>query len=895
MARHNGEVRWRLSSEAAKRYFERGRKLVGEVVERVLRGGLKHGARTVKLDDGTVIRVIADGSVPIAEIYAADEVVARVPLDSCSIFMESGQLSLGPSVASLSDSGVAPELTFNTRTAHNARFNGTVNVSRYGDSYAVQTGASAPADGESHACDEVRDADDNVIATVAAKKTAQFLVPASCFTGLMRRWVQALYGTSSAVYGTVPGYWIEYPFGGTVPTVTVPKLQVMTAQKDEDGNTEYGSINLDFRSYHVCGIVDPTRQLDFWFATIWPHASSGQKVEFRKANLTDCGKLLRGYLLQVGRGHPDYQKLSTFLMSQLMPENDVAVERAIPEEYLPAVGPYGWKFNGSGTAAAVVTLTPEDPQDITVNGFTHTGMVRSGEWIVRTMAFITTDGLPDISITSSEPVEGWIDQFYAHPGIYYAWPAFKRVGISTGLDATFFATSANSDFNTFGLVTPVYDYDAPVYCWYEDDTLVLVRHEFASVDASSDLVDGDCATSPRSFDVRQSHGGDSDTCPCATALCGEGVTCDNSNNAWIRVVRDGFYTSYYSDVSLSNRYPFWDEDYESDGQTGLGDEARNHNSKYRVFLDDDVQTADNNPSEGCYGTYDAVTNCFPPTITGSACSDTGTTTVCIPDPNVDGDTVCASGYAEHVEEYRKRIRTKQTGTFDGENVQRHIMNVPQFDASSAYFRVNTESVKTGNNSAVDATFEEPYRTVRTATGDGYFDFGGTCPPGHTAYLLTSVSCSSDVIVNWCANDSPPYGGFVGYDVDTSSSASYSGYESRLDSWFVARGTSVQLDDLVAATSTSSGSPDHPSCNVHWSPAAYVPTSPLRIYYTNSVQYYQFIDDTPYSGINAKVWQSDGGDFARYTSVRRTGELEPITQVSGYAAKTDELFSFIGWA
>lgn len=164
-----------------------GKKLLGYIATRRETPGVDTLVRRVKLSDGTVVEASFHGDQPRVIVYPPDGEQA-----ACELYVESGMLDLGPNIAS--DAGErfergAPEFDDRPATLHfgdgvdcapgQAGLNGKVRIDT-----TVRTLRSEclPKNGGSV---ESRLSD-------PAKKRAQAMLPASCWSGLMQRYVQAV-------------------------------------------------------------------------------------------------------------------------------------------------------------------------------------------------------------------------------------------------------------------------------------------------------------------------------------------------------------------------------------------------------------------------------------------------------------------------------------------------------------------------------------------------------------------------------------------------------------------------------------------------------------------------------------------------------------------------------
>lgn len=171
-----------------------GRKLLGYLSTRRETPGVQTLVKRVTLDDGTTVEASFIGDQPQVIVYAPDG------QETCELYVESGLLDLGPNIAA--DAGERfnrgpPEFDDRPATLHfgdgvdcpqgEPGLNGKVRVN-IGAKRLVSE--CLPKGGRSVES-RLRD---------PAKKKAQAMLPASCWSGLMQRYVQAVYGGNSLSY-----------------------------------------------------------------------------------------------------------------------------------------------------------------------------------------------------------------------------------------------------------------------------------------------------------------------------------------------------------------------------------------------------------------------------------------------------------------------------------------------------------------------------------------------------------------------------------------------------------------------------------------------------------------------------------------------------------------------
>lgn len=189
--RHSSEF-LRAWSDASGVAIDVGKKLLGYLANQKRLSGVDSLVQRVTLEDGTVVEARWDMNIPTVRIYPGGSEAA------CELYVESGMLDLGPNIAS--DAGERfnrgpPEFDDSPATLYfgdgvdcqpnDAGLNGRVRVIGYGmQSDCLPSNGSSV---QSRLTDPV-------------KKQAQALLPASCWSGLMQRYVQAVYGGTALDY-----------------------------------------------------------------------------------------------------------------------------------------------------------------------------------------------------------------------------------------------------------------------------------------------------------------------------------------------------------------------------------------------------------------------------------------------------------------------------------------------------------------------------------------------------------------------------------------------------------------------------------------------------------------------------------------------------------------------
>lgn len=176
-----------------------GKKLLGYLATRRESPGVQTLVKRVTLDDGTVVEARFDGDQPRVTVYAVGGEQA-----ACELYVESGLLDLGPNIAP--DAGKRfnrgpPQFDDRPATLY---FGTGVGCS---DSSPGLNGKIKIDLASRHVTSECLPSQGGGIQsrlTDPKKKQAQALLPASCWSGLMQRYVQAVYGGDSLEYSGTP-------------------------------------------------------------------------------------------------------------------------------------------------------------------------------------------------------------------------------------------------------------------------------------------------------------------------------------------------------------------------------------------------------------------------------------------------------------------------------------------------------------------------------------------------------------------------------------------------------------------------------------------------------------------------------------------------------------------
>jgi len=182
------------------------RTLLGTEKERVDRGELYQSVRRVRLADGSMITVGFLNGQPYAHIESSPELAAENEGELCEIYMQSGVVdaAAGSTLYPPSDATCATIVTGLATDAY-------LRVVTDGAGNATITGRCEAATAFAGFTDTVVN---GTTYTAAQKRAAQKRAPASCFSGLLSVYVQALYGSKDAAYRlTADNTGLEIPVG----------------------------------------------------------------------------------------------------------------------------------------------------------------------------------------------------------------------------------------------------------------------------------------------------------------------------------------------------------------------------------------------------------------------------------------------------------------------------------------------------------------------------------------------------------------------------------------------------------------------------------------------------------------------------------------------------------
>lgn len=287
-----------------------GKKLLGYLSIRRETPGVQTLVQRVTLDDGTVVEAAFYGDQPRVIIQTPDAG------DACELYVESGMLDLGPNIAADASQrfnrGI-PEFDNRPATLYfgdgvecvdgEPGLNGRVSIDTGRNNIASQCLPKQGSGIESRLSDP-------------AKKQAQAMLPASCWSGLMRRYVQAVYGGDALDYRMVGDHLLieDVDVGGIGKSV---------------------------------GLIEVSGAHYFVFAS--EVDVSWCRLKFK----SKCAlAVYRAWARVKAKGPEDVaDKLLTVALSAAMPDPDTMVQAAT---FAPIrfSSPYGWQFNDAAAAVA---------------------------------------------------------------------------------------------------------------------------------------------------------------------------------------------------------------------------------------------------------------------------------------------------------------------------------------------------------------------------------------------------------------------------------------------------------------------------------------------------------------------------------------------------------------
>lgn len=329
-----------------------GRKMLAHLDNLRKLGGAESQVMRRRMPDGSIIEARFLKDQPVLTIVQGEGD------DACAIYMESGCLDLGENLGSdaktfYSHQDVPKPVYFGESTDCDVLggLNGRLVAGR--DRIASQCIERGSPDGVTAKCLSEVAVDGVGVVTRAHKIAAQSAIPASMFTGLTRRAVQAAYGCPASAY-------IIKPEASPPPD---PREDIALRCFNRDGSFCDLPVGGDTFKYTIT-LCDVGR-CDYWWVRV--PLTADVEAAAVAATFTPCGdrilRLLKNSKKLV-KGSPAFGRLESYLFTQIVWPNEFT-------ESLGTIGfegapiSYGWRFNGDGTLGTVVTSPPLNERRIT--------------------------------------------------------------------------------------------------------------------------------------------------------------------------------------------------------------------------------------------------------------------------------------------------------------------------------------------------------------------------------------------------------------------------------------------------------------------------------------------------------------------------------------------------
>lgn len=462
-----------LEGDDAGAYLPQALKVLSTLVDEALQRGVDTLSTVVNFGDGVTVRAQVAGDVHQIQISSAGK-KPPVPCLGCTVYLESGVLDLGVNSNTavtgqpIVDSSV-PTLRFGDTSLCSLGPQGNTTFA-YCDDNTASIGGGCQFDSsgiESTACNQVLDkTTGDPVVTFDDKKKCQSILQPSLWTGLMHRWVQAMYGNPKAVYKST-----------TITDVTtgivIPHLMVRNSADTHWLDIYYclynGTSSDDIISglsrAGTFGLIDITGKCNYYFVL-----ARHTDVVFFRGVLTPCGQRIAKIVskLKPTATTPAKQRhcdiIEAFLFTQLSIDDSApfSVSFDVAVEEYPLC--YGWKFNPRAPEMAMVTVADASVPQATLRKRAF-GFDTDGTTIV-----ITNHDLPSENLSLFSGLWNVI-------AIPYLDNRSTVNGNSKGFTGSFISNTISG---------PVADFDAPIYCWYLDNgTLEVVRSSFTDGGSSS--------------------------------------------------------------------------------------------------------------------------------------------------------------------------------------------------------------------------------------------------------------------------------------------------------------------------------------------------------------------------------------------------------------------------
>ena len=454
----------------AGKYLNIGRKLLGEIKNQLNLSKNRVGKLSYTCDDGTVVEARWTGDIPEIRVTPTGSTSTA----ACNLYVESGLLDLGEDISDTatdrfnkqraefedeadSDEPPLDDLTFGDDMACNflGGLNGQIEVGLSDTDIGIRSGCL----GESGS-DAVKSAYRN-----PEKKQAQSVLPASLWSGMMHKFVAAIYGRANRTYAIDSG---------------ANKLNILSP----NGTIEIGVTPWVTESW---GLIYVEGRLRFVSITV----DNGIEVKIYKPKFDDCS----GYIFQFWRAvqatinKAKADKVLVIALAGCKPDIVAEQTLSVAADGTP-ISNYGWSFNDDGDKCVHVfrTDTESSVKQLTFgyedDEFTcdilsvATGTLPPSEWAYEV-------------VSPSETDETVARQF---------------VGSDTG--AVFLAAS---------------DFDSPAYVFYNKNKLNIVRHKLVSGNEVDYLTYNDCSTArfPSYTLHPERYSGTTEVPDCASTTLGD--------------------------------------------------------------------------------------------------------------------------------------------------------------------------------------------------------------------------------------------------------------------------------------------------------------------------------------------------------------------------------------
>lgn len=312
-----------------------GKKLLARLDEQRRLSGVKTLQAQASLPDGSIVRAAFYDGVPLVDYQPALSAASGLtPL--CSLFMDSGILDLGTNTAASvtlppTFADAAPTL-YSGASAEVAGTTAGRKLTLYGTADGRFQVIGEMAGTEPVASRAAEAAAEGVLSVSRVDKLqCQAAYPASVYTGLCQRFVQALYGSERAAYRakTSGEAGIDIAYAAGTSTFRV--------------NQAWGTGDT--------GLVDPDGSYTYAFVVATATALS----VIDAAPTTPCGVLLQKALRAGAVLEQHRRRIEAYLLADLRP-GTTGYTLTFTTPITGSPFGYGWKFNERGSELAVVTF-----------------------------------------------------------------------------------------------------------------------------------------------------------------------------------------------------------------------------------------------------------------------------------------------------------------------------------------------------------------------------------------------------------------------------------------------------------------------------------------------------------------------------------------------------------